>query len=56
MADVSRIPDEAEVRFFHRHAELVSASMACALYLRGAEGDAGPWTLKQVQGDGVFYG
>jgi hypothetical protein len=41
---------------FNRHAELVSASMACALVERCADGKSGPWTLKRVQGDEVLHG
>jgi hypothetical protein len=42
--------------FLLRHAELVSASMACALVQHRVEGKDGPWTLKQVQGDGTKEG
>jgi hypothetical protein len=37
--------------FRRRHAELVSASIADALVPRCVLAQAGPWTLKQVQGD-----
>ena len=51
MADTPHIPDEAETRARHcRHAELVSASIPT----RNRPVFAAPWTLKQVQGDGVF--
>jgi hypothetical protein len=52
MADSPHIPDEAETRARHRrHAELVSASIPT----RGPSIVVSPWTLKQVQGDGVFW-
>src|SRR3546814_13224434 len=37
--------------FLLRHAELVSASMACAFAQRCALFEGRSWTLKQVQGD-----
>jgi hypothetical protein len=52
MADIPQIPDEAETRARHRrHAELVSASIPT----RNQQVVASQWTLKQVQGDGVFW-
>src|SRR3546814_13696094 len=36
-----------------RHAELVSASMACSLGQRCASFECRPWTLKPVQGDEI---
>ncbi len=61
MANTPTIPDKAEIVFNFRHAELVSASMACAFDKHSASGEIMPWPLersdsaiKQVQGDVMF--
>ena len=40
-------------RFFLRHPELVSGSMAGRLLQRSARSELRPWMLKQVQHDGI---
>jgi hypothetical protein len=52
MADTPHIPNETKTRAqCCRHAELVSAS----IQTRSQPVVASQWTLKQVQGDGVFW-